>query len=58
MQIEPIPDDILPQRLIDAVLRGPEIDPQTGKYVGGVYSGMTPDEVIADREAYNRACGE
>ena len=25
---------------------------------GGTYDGMTPAEVLADRDAYNRACGE
>ena len=28
------------------------------RVVGGVWHGMTPEEVLADRDAYNRACGE
>lgn len=26
--------------------------------IGGVCDGMTPAEVLADRDAFNRACGE
>lgn len=59
MKIEPIPDDCLPpQHVIDELLRGPKIDPETGKIVGGVWHGMTPEEVIADRDAYRRIVGE
>lgn len=60
MQIEPIPDDCLPpQHVIDELLAGPEIDPQTGKIIGGgTYHGMTPAEVIEDRDAYRRLVGE
>lgn len=56
--MEPIPDDCLPPPdVIEAVLRGPELDDQ-GRIVGGTWAGMTPEQVIADRDAYNRACGE
>jgi hypothetical protein len=34
---------------------GPKIDPTTGKIVGGTYDGMTWDEVLAQRERFNRA---
>lgn len=59
--IEPIPDNCLPfdgdeQRLL-ALLRGPDIDAD-GTIKGGVYDGMTPAQVLAQRDAYRRACGE
>jgi hypothetical protein len=57
MKIEPIPDDCLPPpHVIDELLRGPKIDAD-GKIIGGVWNGMTPEEVLADRDAFNRACG-
>ena len=56
-EIEPIPDNCLPpQDVIDALLAGPKIG-EDGKIIGGVYHGMTPEEVLADRDAFNRACG-
>ena len=57
-EIEPIPDDCLPpDHVIRDLLRGPRIG-DDGRIIGGVYHGMTPAEVLADREAYRRACGE
>jgi hypothetical protein len=38
------------------VLCGPKLDAD-GRIVGGVYHGMKPAEVLADRDAFNRACG-
>lgn len=62
MIIEPIPDDCLPfngdeQKILE-LLRGPKIDDATGKIVGGVWHGKTPDEVLRDRDEFNRLCGE
>lgn len=60
MDIEPLPDDCLPPpHVIEAVLRGPELDAQ-GHIVnyGGLWHGMTWAEVLADRDRYNRLCGE
>lgn len=55
---EPIPDDCLPPpAVVDAALRGPELD-ESGRIMGGTWHGMTPEEVLADRDAFNRACGE
>jgi hypothetical protein len=55
---EPIPDDCLPpENVIRDLLRGPRIDPETGRIVGGTYHGMTPAEVLADRAAFNRSLG-
>ena len=62
MQPEPL-DDCLPfagdpdqEAKLLALLRGPKIGPD-GKIIGGTYDGMTPADVIADRDAFNRACG-
>ena len=53
MPVEPIPDNCLPpQEVIDELLRGPKIGPD-GKIVDGVWAGMTPEEVLAQRDAYN-----
>lgn len=53
--IEPIPDDCLPPpEVIADVLRGPQTDPNTGRIVGGIWDGMTPAEVLAERDEYNR----
>jgi hypothetical protein len=30
---------------------------ETGRIVGGTYDGMTPVEMLADRDAFNRAVG-
>jgi hypothetical protein len=61
MTIEPIPDDCLPfgddeQKLLE-LLRGPKIG-DDGKIVGGVWHGKTPEEVLRERDEYNRLCGE
>lgn len=56
--IEPLPDDCLPPKdALAKLLRGPELDEQ-GRIVGGLFHGMTPAEVLAQRDAYNRLCGE
>ena len=62
MTTDPIPDNCLPfdgdeQKLLD-FLRGPRLDADGKLASGGVLDGMTPDEVIADRDAFRRACGE
>lgn len=55
--IEPIPSDCLPPPdVLLRVLRGPAIDPETGKIAEGVFEGMTPAEVRADAVAFRRAC--
>lgn len=61
MDIERIPDECLPfngdeQKLLDA-LRGPKMNAE-GRYIDGVYQGMTHAEVLASRDAFNRAVGE
>ena len=54
MTIEPIPDDCLPpQEVIDELLRGPKIGPD-GKIVDGIWAGMTQEEVLSQRDAYDR----
>lgn len=54
--IEKIPDDCLPPAaVIEKLLRGPELDAQ-GRIVGGTYDGMTPAEVLAERDRFNRYC--
>jgi hypothetical protein len=58
--VEPIPDACMPfngdpEKLAD-FLAGPKID-ANGKIVGGLFHGMTQAEVLADRDAYNRATG-
>lgn len=35
----------------------PKLDAQ-GRFCEGVWQGMTPAEVLAERDEYNRACGE
>lgn len=56
--IEPIPDNCFPPPVVvEQLLRGPDLDDQ-GRIIGGVYAGMTPAQVLADRDAYNQACGE
>jgi hypothetical protein len=58
MRHEPLPDDCLPPPdVIRDLLRGPKID-ATGRIVGGLWDGMTPEEVMAQRDSYNRMCGE
>jgi hypothetical protein len=61
MDIEPMPDACLPfdgdEQQIIRFLRGPKVG-QDGKIQGSVYNGMTPAEVLAQRDAYNRICGE
>ena len=54
MTIEPISESILPEELAQAVLRGPKIDPETGRALEGPWQGKTIDEVIRERDAYNR----
>ena len=44
------------QRLVN-LLRGPKVGAD-GKIVGGTYDGMTPAEVLAQRDSYNRIVGE
>jgi hypothetical protein len=57
--LQPLHDDCLsPPAVIDAVLRGPELDAEGRYMTHGPWQGMTPDEVRAERDAYNRACGE
>jgi len=41
---------------IQQLLRGPKVD-QDGKIIGGIWHGMTPDEVIADRDAFRSNVG-
>lgn len=54
MNVERLPDDCLPpQHVIDEVLRPRQLDEQ-GRIKDGVYEGMTPDEVLAERDRYNR----
>lgn len=62
MNIEPIPDDCLPfngdeQKLLE-LLRGPKIGADGKIESNGPWNGMTPEQVLAERDAYNRACGE
>lgn len=58
MPVEPLPADCLPSPdVIRKLLRGPRIDPD-GRISGGTYDGMTPADVLADRDAYRRLCGE
>lgn len=58
MDIEPIPDDCLPPPdVIQEVLRGPRIG-DDGKIVGGTWHGMTPDEVLAERDRFARMFGD
>jgi hypothetical protein len=54
MKIEPIPEEILPEELAQAVLRGPKIDSETGRVTEGPWQGKTIDEVIRERDAYDR----
>lgn len=55
--VEEIPDDCLPPpHVIEELLLGPKLDEQ-GRILAGVWQGMTQDEVLAERDAYNRACG-
>ena len=61
MKPEPIPDDCLPfggdeKKMLD-LLRGPKLD-AAGKVIDGVWAGKTPAEILAERDSYNRACGE
>ena len=57
---ERIPDSCWPSpAVLDALERGPQIDPCSRRIVSdGPWNGMTADEVLADREAFRRACGE
>lgn len=58
MTPEPLPDDCLPRPdVIDRLLRGPDLD-DAGRIVGGTYDGMTPEDVLRQRDQYNRLCGE
>jgi hypothetical protein len=56
--VEEIGEDILPQRLIDAVMAPAKLDAQGRIVSDGPYNGMTPDQVRAQRDRYNRMCGE
>lgn len=51
----PLTKDEVAKRALSR-LRGPTVGPD-GRIVGGTYHGMTPAEVLADRDAYNRARG-
>ncbi len=58
--IEPIPNDCLPfdgdeQKLLE-LLRGPQV--VEGKLAGGVWDGMTPEQVLAECGSYRRLVGE
>jgi len=56
--VEPIPADCLPlPEVMEQALAGPKVGAD-GRIVGGAYNGMTPAEVLAARDAFNRACGE
>jgi hypothetical protein len=56
-EIGAIPDSCLPSAdVIDAALRGPAVEPDTGKITDGMFAGMTPAEVEADRRSYESAC--
>lgn len=58
MKTEPIPADCFPpEHVVEALLAGPTINAD-GRITEGLYAGMTPAEVIADRDAYRRACRE
>jgi hypothetical protein len=37
---------------ITDILRAPDLDAQ-GRIISGVYAGMTPDEVLAQRDRFN-----
>lgn len=58
LRIEEIGDDILPQSIIDGVLKRPTLDSQGRIVSAGPWSGLTPDEVLRERDAFRRACGE
>ena len=59
MPSEPIPDNYLPldDHRLQALLRGPRLDTE-GKIIAGTYDGMTPDEVMRQRDSYRRMVGE
>ena len=61
MTTERLPDDCLPfagdETKLAAFLRGPAQDAE-GKIIGGLYHGRTVDDMLADRDAFNRAMGE
>lgn len=44
-------------RMADLMTNGPRIDAD-GLIAEGLFTGMTPDEVMADRETFRRAMGE
>lgn len=55
MNIEPIPSDCFPpEHVVADLLRGPDLDAD-GKIVGGLFNGLTPDEVAADKRAFERS---
>ena len=55
MDTEPIPEDCLPPKhVIDRLLRGPQLD-AAGRIVSdGPWHGMSPEEVLKERETFNR----
>lgn len=56
--IEPIPDDCLPPpHVIDELLRGPTLD-EHGRIIGGVWDGLTAEDVLRDRDEYRRMYGD
>ena len=53
-------DDTLPPlTALERLLQPPPLDSE-GRIAdkNSLYYGMTPEEVLAGRDAYNRACGE
>lgn len=58
MHPEPIPANCLPSDdALRQLLRGPKLDEQ-GRIKDGTYQGMTPAEVLAQRERYRQIVGE
>lgn len=61
IKVELLPDNALPApktlaKLLDVIERGPDLD-EDGRIKDGMWAGMTPQEVIAQRDAFNRALG-
>ena len=52
-------DPLPPLTALERLLQPPPLDAE-GRIADkrSLYYGMTPEEVLADRDAYNRACGE
>lgn len=59
LRVEPIPADCLPApHVLDALMRGPTLDAAGRVVSDGPWNGMTVGEVRAQRDEYNRICGE